>query len=171
MSKSYLPKAACLCGCYKEICCPILRSKFMKEIQIAQDGLLSLKTHLWLSCWGSHFIRARESPLTAKHLQNQICQRSFVPSNKVCDQTMFGDSIPVASPVLEHLGVLIVGPRPRDRSLWTKYQLHPRAFRVDTPGKVVASQKSFWTASTLSSIPRVIESQQTSLQCQVGLWR
>ena len=71
------------------------------------------------------------------------------------DQTIFGDSIPVASPVQEHLGVLIVGPGPRDRSLWAKYQLHPRAVRVDTPGKVVASQKSFWTASTLSSIPRI----------------
>ena len=171
MSKSYLPKAVCSCGCYKEICCPILCSIFMKVSQIAQDGLLSLKTHLWLSCWGSHFIRARESPLTAKHLENQIRQRSFELSNKVFDQTIFGDSIPVASPVQEHLGVLIVGPGPRDWSLWAKYQLHPRAVRVDTPGKVVASQKSFWTARTLSSIPRVIESQRTSLRCRVGLLR
>ena len=37
----------------------------------AQDGLVSLKTHLWLSSSGSHFIKARESPLTARHLRQE----------------------------------------------------------------------------------------------------
>ena len=126
-----------------------------------------------------------EDPLVTLLLRVALHQSEGVPSHSqapaesdlstflraVYDETIFGDSIPVASPVQEHLGVLIVGPGPGDRSLWAKYQLHPRAVRVDTPGKVVASQKSFWTASTLSSIPRVIESQRTSLRCRVGLSR
>ena len=97
-----------------------------------------------------------EDPLVTLLLRVALHQSKGVPSHSqapaesdlstflraVYDETIFGDSIPVASPVQEHLGVLIVGPGPGDRSLWAKYQLHPRAVRVDTPGKVVAIQKS-----------------------------
>ena len=40
-------------------------------VYVAHDGLVSLNTHLWLSSPASHFIKARESPLTARHLRGQ----------------------------------------------------------------------------------------------------
>ena len=72
-----------------------------------------------------------EDPLMTLLLRVALHQSKGVPSHsqapaesnlstflravhQVYGRTMFGDSIPVASPVQEHLGVLIVGPGPRD---------------------------------------------------------
>ena len=93
------------------------------EVHVAHDGLVSLKTHLWLSSPGSHFIKARESLLTARHLGT---------GRESIFQGKFGVE-PVSPPVHKHLRLLVVAPGTGHWTLRAKDELHPRAVCINTP--------------------------------------